>query len=261
MPDIVFASKDAIPEGLREFAEEKDGKIVVDVAPNVKLKEFRDNNIKANKERDASNAAMATIKSVIGHDDFAKFANDFSDLKAVAQKVADGELKGSDAITKEVTTRLAAAQKAVDEKVAGIEKERDTSRTEAATWKTAFKRQTLRQALTNVVVEADSGAEMSALPDILARGESVFVVKDDGTLEAREGESVLYSRKDTSKSMDPKEWLATMLESAPHLRKLSAGGGAAGGRDGLAQYGGLSKEAWDKLSPSEQITRFRKAQG
>lgn len=53
MPDIVYDTLEAIPEGLRENAKKgDDGKFTVKVVLQSKLDEFRDSNIRVSKERD-----------------------------------------------------------------------------------------------------------------------------------------------------------------------------------------------------------------
>ena len=44
MTVITYESKEAIPEGLAEFAKEEDGVYSVNVVARTKLEEFRDNN-------------------------------------------------------------------------------------------------------------------------------------------------------------------------------------------------------------------------
>lgn len=257
MPDIEFASIDVVPEGLREYAETKNGKVVVDVGPNKKIKEFRDNNIAISQERDAKNTRLTSYVTHLGYDDPEKFATELADLRSVKQQVVDGTLKGTEAIQKAIQTGVAAKEASMQGTIQALTQERDTNAAAANDWKSKFQRSTLRQEITNVVLHKDSGAEPTALPDILARAEQIFAVLDNGRLEARNGDQVIYSKKDGSSPMSPMEWLAETLATAPHLQKQSSGAGGTGGRGGQDQYFGMSKEAFMKLSPTERINKER----
>jgi len=255
MPDITFTSLDQIPDGLKEYAKQADGKFVVNVVPNAKLTEFRDNNIKFAQERDAAKATVEALTAIVGSDP-EKFKAELVDLRSTAQKVKDGQLKGSDAITKEVEARLEAATASLKTQLSEMGTKLNTSETASMSWKAKFERQVLREHITAAVVAKDSIANPAALGDIISRAEQVFRVKDDGIVPMK-GDTIIYGA-DGASPMTPKEWLTKLVETAPYFGKESSGGGA-GTKQGDAAYGGLSREAFQALSPEERITRARSA--
>ena len=257
MPDIVLAKKEDFPEGLREHAVEKDGKWVVNCQPNAKLVEFRENNIAKSRELEAAQSALVSLKGIVG-DDPDRFKSELSELRTTAQKVKDGELKGTSVIEAEVQNRVAAQKAGYDSQLKEAGTKLQAALEKSATWESQYKGARLDQEITNAVMAADSGANPAALPDFLARARQSFRVKDDGTLVRMNGDVVVYSQ-DGVTPMPPKEWLAGMLKEAPYLAKASAGGGANGGGAGGGNHG-MSDSEFQKLSPQERIRLHRQAQ-
>lgn len=249
MPDIVFKTLEEIPEGLREHAESKDGAFVLDAVPGKKLKEFRDTNISVVKERDAHKNENATWRSKVGEDP-EKIALELVELRGIKQKVDDGKLSGTDKIEAQVATRA----KAIEDGYKGQLSERDTkiSAYEARNKDLAlkWKRSVLRQEITAVALEGDSGANPAALTDILACAEGDFSIQDDGRLVRTDGDKVVYGA-DTVTPMSPKEWLAGLLKQKTYFQKPSSGGGAGGGR-GTGNFG-MSDADFQKLPPAERL--------
>lgn len=254
MPDITFDSLEKVPEGLREHAKQTDGKFVVNVVPNAKLQEFRDNNIAISKERDAYKDRVAVLSGLVGEDP-EKFKAEVTELRAVAQKVKDGQLKGTDAVQKEVEARLEAATGTLKAQLAEQGSKMSALEQSNTGWKSKYEKQVLHQYITNAVVGKDSIANPEALPDILARAEQVFRVKDEGIVPMK-GDVVMYG-SDGTNPMTPREWLTKLVETAPYLGKASAGGGARGSDNAEKRYGGLAKADFDKLPPAERIALAR----
>lgn len=258
MPVLKFKSLDAIPEELRGEATQADGEFTVNVVSSKKLTEFRDNNIRFAQERDEARNALASITSIIG-DDVEKFKKEFPELVATAQQVKDGKLKTSGDIEAEVANRT----KSVKDSLEAQLKESGTKLSQAeragSEWKSKYERSVLHQQITNAVVGKDSLANPEALPDILSRAEGTFVVQPDGSLVAKKGDTVIYGA-DGASPMSPKEWIAKLVADAPYLGKSSSGGGAPGNREGGNTPYGMTKEAFQALSPEERITRHREAQ-
>ena len=72
------------------------------------------------------------------------------------------------------------------------------------------------------------GVRPEALPDVMARANSVFKLHPDTKeLVAMQGEQPLYNAK--SQPLQVNEWLEQTEQTAPHLFKNSSGGGASGG--------------------------------
>lgn len=251
MPKLSFATQDAVPEGLREFAAQEDGKFVVDVAPASKLAEFRDNNVKFLRERDEAAAALTTYRNTFG-EDVAKSAAELAELRATAQQVKDGKLKLTGDIAAEVENRTKSAREQWETQLREQAAKRAEAEKLAEGYANKYRASVRDGAITQAVMAADSGVNPQALSDIMARAASIFSVDDNGEMVAKKNGAVLYGA-DGTKSMTVKEWLGSVLKEAPYLGKSSAGGG--GGVSGDAKYGGLSKEQFDKLSPADRLAK------
>lgn len=249
MPEITFASKDAIPEGLREFAAEKDGKWSVAVAPAQKFNEFRDNNIKYLQERDTATAALGTYKQTFG-DDPAKAADELRALREINQQVKDGKLKASGDIAAQVDERTKAAREQYEAQLRESGTREQTLAKERDSYRDKYRASVRDSSISAAVMAADSGINPAALADVMRRAADVFVVEDDGKLVAKKDNAVIYSADGSGGSMGVKEWLGKLLKEAPYLGKASAGGG--GGSNGEMR-GGMSKEKFDTLSPTDRL--------
>lgn len=253
MADLKFASKDEVPEDLRDYAKEDNGKWVVSVAPKAKLTEFRDNNISLAQERDRLKAANEVFAKL--GDDPEKLAREMAELRETAQLVKDGKLKGSDAVEAAVAERVKAAKEAFDAQRVDLATKLSASEARAKEIDGKYRRSIVDREITNAVLAEDSGINPAALPDVLARAYSTYQVTDEGKLVAKNGDTVVYGQ-DGVTPMKPKEWLGKVLENSPYLGKQSAGGGANGG-DGKGAKHGMSDAEFDKLSPVEKINRAR----
>lgn len=255
MAVITYSARADIPEDLAEFVKEVDGKFTVDVGPKVKINEFRDNNIALKQERDALKSKLEVF-SKLG-DDPSKLMDELKTLREVDQLVKDGKLKGSDAITAEVEKRLKEARESYEAQIKDLTNKAGAAEQKAAQADQKWRGSVLDQRITNAVLADDSNVNPATLPDILARARNIYTVTDDGKLVPKQGDAVVYGAD--GDPMQPKEWLTKVLAEAPYLGKSSAGGGADGGTGGK-ELGGMSQEAFSKLSPEERITRFRAAQ-
>lgn len=255
MPKITYDTKDAVPEALREIAQEADGKFVIDVVPA----SFRDKNIELLRERDKMVGTLGKFKEVIGHEDVDKFVSEFGELRTTAQLVKDGKLTKKEEIEAEVARRTEAQKGSLEQQIRDAAKKAQEAEARANDYASKWKTTVVEQALTQAVMAEGSGANPAALPDILARGRQIFRVKEDGSLVAMQGDQMLYGA-DGESSMKPTEWLGKLLKEAAYLGKASAGGGATGNSSGKGTYG-MSEDAWNKLSPQERLTRARAAQG
>jgi len=104
-------------------------------------------------------------------------------------------------------------------------------------------------------------ANPAALPDILSRAASTFVVQPDGSIIPKRGDTVVYGA-DGVTPMTVKEWLTKLVQEAAYLGKPSTGGGANGTVPGGAgQKYGMSDAAFNALPAQERIRLARKAAG
>lgn len=251
MPELVFDTLDAIPEGLRETASQKDGKFVVNVVPAAKLTEFRDNNINLARERDALKAFTESVKPLIG-ENLAEFQARQAALVALEQQVKDGSLKGTDAVQAEVNNRTANMRADLERQNAELAKKAKDAADLAAANDQKWRQSIIDRRITEAVISEQSGALPGALQDILERAYRVFKVGDDNTLVAKDGEAIIYG-SDGATPISPLEWLGTLKQKAPYFFKNSGGGGATGGGNQNGKYGGLSEQDYSKLKPEQKI--------
>lgn len=257
MPDIFFPKKEDAPDGLREtLVETDDGRFKINVVPNAKLVEFRDNNTKLLGERDTLKATVDKYAPIIGDDPDA-FVAEVTGLRTVKQQVEDGKLTAKDDIDKAVGIRVAALEDGYKNQLAeaGTKIQNLTEYGQDMTGK--YQSSVRDREITNAVLASESGANPAALPDILTRAKGLFKVDNEGTLIPKKGDTVIYGADGTN-PMTPTEWLAKELETSPYLGKSSAGGGAAGER-GNEKFGGMADEAFLAQTPQTRMAQARAA--
>lgn len=248
MPLLTYESLELVPEGLREFVKEADGKITVKVAPEAKLAEFRDKNITLSQERDKLDAQARKLAELVGENPDA-FQAELNELRETAKKVQDGQLKASDDIEAVVRERVAKMKEDYEAQVKSRADEAKAWQTKATTVQTQYDRSIIDRNVTQAVIDPKLGARPDALPDILHRAYGIFSV-ENGRLTARNGEAVLYGA-DGSTPLTPNEWLSELKQTAPYFFKDSNGGGAAG--SGPGTIAGMSKAEFAKLPAAKRL--------
>lgn len=248
MPTLAFDTLDAVPEGLREFAKEADGKVTVKVVAETKLDEFRTNNVALSQERDVLNTRVTKLTGLVGEDPD-QFATELATLRETAQKVKDGQLQASDDVDRVVQERVSKMKEGFEEQLRASASETAAWKTKATTVQGDFDRSIVDQHITTAVIDPKVGALTEALPDILHRARGVFQV-ENGKLVPRKGEAVIYGA-DGATPMTPAEWLAGLKTSAPYFFKGSGGGGATG--DGPGTVAGMSQADFLKLPAHRRL--------
>lgn len=244
MPIIPFATLDAVPEGLKEFAKtDEAGAVTVNVVASVKLDDFRNKNIELSKQIETTGPILARIKEIAG-DDLDAFSSDLSGLRDVAKRVQDGELKTNDQIEAAVADRIANVRNGYEETSKALNRELVEEKKKAVSLGERLNRTRIDKEVTSVVILPNSGIRPEALPDVLERAYRLFKIEDD-KLVPKKGESTVYG-SDGASPMNVTEWIVKLRDEAPHYFKGNGGGGASGGDD-KGKYGGLSKADFDKL--------------
>lgn len=250
MPDITFESLDAVPEGLKEFAKEDAGKIVVKVVAQTKLDEFRDNNIKIAKERDDVVAALGKAKSVLGTEDFDAAAVSLTELRTIAQKVKDGELVANSNLSEALAERTKQMRETMEADIAARAREAQQWQAKYTQTDQKLRRTHIDRAVTDVVLDEAIGVHPKALNDILGRAYSIYEVSEDGKLTPKRGDTVLYGH-DGVTPMSPKEWVQSLKDEAPYFFKGSGGGGANGAEG--QSFQGMTAAEIAKMSPEQRL--------
>lgn len=249
MPIITFSKKEDIPSELHSIIKEEGGAFKIDVAPKESLTEFRDNNIELSKERDDLKNKVEALETIVGEDP-TKFADDYKKLVEINQKVADGKLKATDDISKEVETRFAAVRTELESKIAALTKAKQEAEDKNTSLVTERNTTMVETAIREAALSEQAGMNPAALVDIIGRGSKVFEVNENKQVVAVENGTVVYGA-DGVKPMTPLEWIEQLKQDAPYLAKPSNGGDAGG--SGKQEYAGLSQEEFNKLSSSEKL--------
>jgi hypothetical protein len=250
MPDFTFNTADEIPEELRGEAKKNDaGKFVLNLVHKIKLDEFRENNVKVSKERDDLLKKFGLVSTIVGEDPEA-FQKEVDELRKMNQQVKDGKLKASDDIEKVLTDRTSTMRKTFEEQAQINAKELAKAKDEIASLTGELKKINIDRSITAAVLDEKSGALHEALPHILSEAYKVFIVENSGDIVPKNGDAIIYGA-DGATAMTPTEWLHKLREKHSYLFKNSAGGGASGNKD--PRFGGLSQEAWNKLSPEAKL--------
>lgn len=253
MPLLSFDTLDLVPDDLRPFAkpiEGANGRVNVNVVPSVKIDEFRDNNIKLSKERDTLLAQIEPLKAIVG-EDAATFTTNLDELRDIARRVKDGELKETRQVDETVAKRTEEMRKDYDKQLLAVNKEKVSWQQQHRELEATHKRTLVANALQNAAMQSDSGVEPKAVEDIVDNGLKVFKVDDHGRIIPMEGDAPLYGQ-DGVTPMTPKEWLTRLKEVKPHFFKGSHGGGA-GGDSTTKKVLGVDPKQIAKMSASERL--------
>ncbi|AXQ69146.1 hypothetical protein HOU02_gp122 [Caulobacter phage CcrBL9] len=259
MPIITFEDLNAVPEALRTYAktEEATGKVTVNVVPEVKLSEFRDKNIELTKSNEDLNAKVTLLSGIVGEDPDA-FKADIADMRAVRQRVSDGELREGRQIEEAIAKRTEEMRKGYTDQLTAESREKALWKQKWEQENQKYKEQIVVGAIKDACMDPSLGVIASAIGDITQRAKSVFRVSDDGRLTAYNGEAVIYGGDGTS-SITPKDWVGKLKDEADYFFKGSHGGGAGGegGRGGSSTdkkvAGKYSPEQWAKMDARARL--------
>lgn len=257
MPVINFPTLDAVPEGLKEFAKEgEDGQFAVNVVPNSKLDEFRNKNIELSKQVESLAPFVARVKNIAG-ENFDEFEGELKNLRDIARRVQDGELKTDDQIENAVQERIKLLRDGYEENNKALARQLAEKEQQAQTLSQRLERTRIDKEVTAAVIVPESGVRPEALPDVLERAYRIFKVEDNGLIP-KKGESTIYGA-DGATPMTVTEWLVKLRDEAPHYFKSNAGGGAGGGKE--EKVGGFTPEQIAKMPAQQRLELANKLKG
>jgi hypothetical protein len=249
MPSITYASKDEIPEGLREFAtENEEGQFLVKVVAEAKLNEFRQKNIDLSQQIETMGPVLARIKNIAG-DDFDAFEQDVNGLRDIKRRVDDGELKTNDQIEQAVADRIKAVRDGYEANERAEREKRVAAEKTTLTLQQRLDQTEIRHGVTNVVIHPESGVRPEALPDVLERAYKLFKMVE-GKPVPMNGEATIYGANGAD-PMTYAEWIVKLRDEAPHYFKGNAGGGADGSTS--KKSGGFTQAEIDKMTPQQKL--------
>lgn len=259
MADLTYDTQEAVPEDLRENAENKDGKFVVSVSPTKKVTEFRDSNLSLSRERDGANATIAKIRTDFGYDPekHDEFKATLDGLRTTDQQVRDGKLVKDTSLDDAVQKRTGEMQRQHQAQVDGL----TTNNTNLTN-----ENKELRLRLDNMEIDTrvgaaaameTSGLRVDAIEAVKDAARKVFQMRDGKLIPIDADGNIIYG-SDGTKPMEPLEWIKTKLaQSSPFFFKESSGGGSGGGR-GNGAPGGLK---FGEGTPQERMRQAREQQG
>jgi uncharacterized protein YdcH (DUF465 family) len=210
----------AVPEALKEFYTEKEGKYFLNaegLTPETELKEakakiseFRDSNVRLMKRIDEE--LLPKLKTFDGLD-----PEEYKTLKAEKETFTKKGVKGADDIEALIQKNVSAAVKPLVDELTNIKQER-------LTLKQQLESKAVDEHITNVANKA--GIDPDCLRPALTLAREVFKYKD-GKVIALNGDTPVYSKEHPDQPLTAEEWLPTGVPKA--FFKPSAGGGADGG--------------------------------
>lgn len=208
-----YNTLDEIPEAMRQFYSQQDGKYRLNCEGAVdqkRLEEFRDNNVELTKKLKAWETAAGEVK-----------LEDLPALILKKKEIEEARVKDKTDLDKKLDERIAAMKVEHDKAI----KERDE--------KIAAKDAALNKAViqTTVLEKASKlGLVDGASEDLIRRATETWVLDDKGQAVAMKDGKEIYGTDASPLTMDA--WLEGLTKSAAFLFKPSAGGGSAGGAGG-----------------------------
>jgi len=225
-PKFTYSNETDIPDNLKTLYVKQGDAWVIDLdgAPDPKkLAEFRDNNIKLQKE-------LSDLKDKFKDLDPDEARRLMSDKAAI--EAEKGKLKGD--VEAAVKARLEPIQKDHEAKLAAAQKEA----TEAAAKLNAH---LIRSAVSTAAVK--EGARPAALDDLIARANGALVV-ENGELVVKDAKG--GTRYNTTGSpMTVGEWMAEQAKTAEHLFEPNRGANSPGGNQQQGKGGPGGPNPWD----------------
>lgn len=217
MLKFIFDNETDIPEAVREFYTQTDGKWILNcegAAPAAKVDEFRKNNVDLKKKLDEfKDVDPAKYKELLAKE------SDFEASKA------DNKEKIDELVNKRVQ-KMAADHEAEKTALVG---ERDKLKTELTR---------LQIDAAVVTTGGEFGLRQTAHEDLIARARGVWRLGDDGKPVAMNGDEPIFGRSGGPITM--KEWMEGLAKSAGHLFEENSGSGSSGG--GGSNGGGTAGE-------------------
>jgi hypothetical protein len=245
MAHLILDDLNGLSEQLQaEYEKKDDGKYHLKVEgelPEVKelkakLTEFRDNNIKYMKERDALDEKLKSFAGV-DPEEYKKTKARIEELERSGVKdTGDFEIKMQEAVKAQVEPlhrQLAEMQQ---------DKEKATL---------ALKTRDLEASLRSVATKV--GVAESAVDDFVSRGARVYNL--DG--KPVKGDETIWSEKNPAEPMPMTEWAEKLAGEAPHLFKKNSGGGSGGERGGGGAAGRIAN---DPISIGDNLEAIAKGE-
>ncbi len=248
---LVVENLEGLPEAIAALYEQgADGKFHLqaeeDEGAKAKIAEFRENNIKLQKELEAMK------KKFDGVD-----LNELQAMKKKLQDIEDKKMIEAGKIDELVNQKVERMRLDYEEQIKQLKNAIDEREKNL---------QSTTQRLSEVLIDSEITKAVNAvgvvrkeaMRDILARGRQTWRL-EDGKPVPKEGDRLLYG-KDGKEPLTFDEWAQALIIQAPFLFETSSGGGASGGGSGgNGQFGKTIDLA--KLPPQERLKYLHQQQG
>ena len=214
----IIENKEEIPEGVKEFYEEENGKYLLKVeglTEKAKLDEFRNSNIELQKKLEE---ASTNLESFNGIDAVAA-----KDALAKMQSVENQELMDKG----QFDELLAKQESEYGGKIDAIQKHATEQENSAKKYKDELETYRVTSAIQTAVNESGT-PQSSAVADILARAKSSWSIDDKGNLFCVDSSGKARYSENGTQYLSPQEWSKELIANAPHLFVPSIGSGANG---------------------------------
>jgi len=235
-------------EGLSEavaalYKQGGDGKFHLqteeDEGAKQKIAEFRENNIKLQKELEAMKKKFDGV--------------DLDELQAMKKKlqaVDDKKLIEAGKIDELVNQKVERMKADYDEQIKQLKLAID-EREKNLTSTTQRLSEVLIDSEITKAVNAVGVVRKEAMQDILSRGRQTWRLEDNKPVP-KEGDRLLYG-KDGKEALTFTEWAQALVTTAPFLFESSGGGGAGGSDKSGGSAGFGTKQDLAKLPPQERL--------
>lgn len=262
MAVLNYSNLSEVPDDLRDYVKEgDDGKYTVRVAPNDKINEFRDNNVKLSQQRDEIMAGLTRYENVTGVpiteiaklDDFAK---EFEKLRDTKKRVDAGELMENTTLEEAAAQRVTDVTNGFRVQLADAARERDAYKAKATKAEDIANNMRVENAVRLAASDPDVAMLDKAVNLVLPAAIGVFRVEESGKLVPKLGDGTVIYGSDGVNPMSVKEWLLKEREANDFLFKGSKGGGASGSDQKVG--GRLSVTELSNMSPQQRMNYARK---
>ena len=235
MKAIVDSIED-LPEALREFYAEKDGKFQLSVdgmTSKDKLDEFRTNNVDLLKQ-------LKDMKGKYGNIDMEKY----QELMLAEQENKDKEMIDAgkiDELLEERTKRMREELQGTNDELTG-NNQKLTARLEKLV---------IDNAARDAAIKA--GVVPTAVNDVLSRVRGTFSLDGDDAMPKDSEGNVIYG-SDGSTPLSIADWVTGLQKEAPHLFPASSGGGSQHNSGGQGSSKTMGRSEFDKTDQLGRTT-------
>lgn len=257
MPEIMYETREAVPEPFRETATEKDGQYAINVVAKTELDDFRNRNTDLAKERDGYTTLFGRLTTDVGFDreKVDEFVGEIGELRSIKQQVDDGKLVADSSLEDAVTARTSEMKSSYENQLTSLKNTNQSLTSENQQLKEQRNQDHVDREMMAVISDPALGARPEAAKQIMREARDVFSVDENGDLIPKDSRGQIIYGSDGATPMSPKEFMVKLESDSPFFFKSSEGGGAGGSGGG---EGNLSPAQLAAMSPEEKMNYGRR---